>query len=89
MIRPCDDRDFDQIWSIINDGAQAYKGIIPPDRWKEPYMSRAELLHEIDEGVAFSGWEDAGSLVGVMGFQRVQDLSLIRHAYVRTSSRNR
>jgi len=88
MIRSCDDRDFDQIWSIVNDGAQAYKGIIPPDRWKDPYMSRAELLHEIDDGVEFSGWEEAGGLVGVMGVQRVQDVSLIRHAYVRTSNRN-
>ena len=51
MIRRCDGRDFDQIWTIVNDGAQAYKGIIPADRWTEPYMSREKLQHEIDDGV--------------------------------------
>lgn len=89
MIRSCGDRDFDQIWSIINDGAQAYKGIIPADRWTEPYMSREKLRHEISEGVVFWGYEDAGSLIGVMGIQAVQDLTLIRHAYVRTTSQKR
>jgi GNAT superfamily N-acetyltransferase len=89
MIRRCDDRDFDLIWSIINDGAQAYKGIIPADRWRDPYMSREELQHEIDAGVAFSGFEEDATLAGVMGIQPVQDVTLIRHAYVRTSSRNR
>jgi N-acetylglutamate synthase-like GNAT family acetyltransferase len=89
MLRRCDDRDFDAIWEIINDGAQAYKGIIPADRWTEPYMSREKLQHEIDDGVEFWGDEDAGSLTGVMGIQHVQDVTLIRHAYVRTASRNR
>ena len=89
MIRPCDDRDFETIYAIINDGAQAYKGIIPADRWTEPYMSREKLQHEIDAGVAFSGFEEDGTLAGVMGIQQVQDVTLIRHAYVRTSSRNR
>jgi len=88
MIRRCEDRDFDDIWTIINDGAQAYKGIIPPDRWKEPYMSVIELRHEMEDGVAFSGWEMDGQLLGVMGVQEVQDVILIRHAYVRTTSRN-
>ena len=87
MIRQCDDQEFDVIWAIINDGAQAYKGIIPEDRWKEPYMSRDELRQEVDEGVLFWGWE-AGELVGVMGIQPVQDVTLIRHAYVLTSKRN-
>ena len=88
MLRRCDDRDFDAIWEIINDGAQAYKGIIPADRWTEPYMSREKLQHEIDDGVEFWGDESAGSLTGVMGIQHVQDVTLIRHAYVRTASRN-
>lgn len=88
MIRRCDDSDFDQILTIINDGAQAYKGIIPSDRWKEPYMSKAELKHEIKDGVSFSGWEEDGRLLGVMGVQEVEDVCLIRHAYVRTSNRN-
>lgn len=89
MIRPCDDLDFEQTWSIINDGAQAYKGIIPADRRTEPYMSRERLRHEINDGVTFWGYEDSGTLVGVMGIQDVQDVTLIRHAYVRTSSQKR
>jgi GNAT superfamily N-acetyltransferase len=88
MIRRCDARDFESIWTIINDGAQAYKGIIPADRWTEPYMSREKLQHEIDDGVVFWGYEDAGICVAVMGIQQVQDVTLIRHAYVRTTSRN-
>jgi len=86
MIRRCDDRDFELIWVIINDGAQAYKGVIPDDRWTEPYMSKSELRHEMDDGVAFWGYEERGELVGVMGFQQVQDVTLIRHAYVVTGS---
>jgi N-acetylglutamate synthase-like GNAT family acetyltransferase len=86
MIRRCDERDFEPIWAIVNDGAQAYKGIIPADRWAEPYMSMEKLRHEIDEDVVFWGWEEAGTLTGVMGLQQVQDVTLIRHAYVRTGS---
>jgi GNAT superfamily N-acetyltransferase len=89
MIRRCDDRDFELIRAIINDGAQAYKGIIPADRWTEPYMSAGKLRHEIDEGVVFWGYEQTGSIAGVMGIQSVKDVTLIRHAYVRTSSQNR
>ncbi|HLN30272.1 MAG TPA: GNAT family N-acetyltransferase [Gemmataceae bacterium] len=89
MIRRCDDHDFDLIWTIINDGARAYKGVIPEDFWTEPYMSRKELQHEIDAGVVFWGYDEAGTLVGVMGLQRVRDVTLIRHAYVRTSSQKR
>jgi GNAT superfamily N-acetyltransferase len=77
------------IWSIINDGAQVYKGIIPADRWTEPYMSREKLRHEIDDGVVFWGYAESERLVGVMGIQQVQDVTLIRHAYVLTSSENR
>ena len=86
MIRRCDDRDFELIWAIINDGSQAYKGIIPADRWTEPYMSLEKLRHEIDDGVVFWGCEEDGTLAGVMGIQPVQDVTLIRHAYVRTGS---
>jgi GNAT superfamily N-acetyltransferase len=85
MIRPCLPEDFDQIHAIINDGAQAYQGSIPADRLRDPYMSRDELRHEIAAGVTFSGYEDSGQLVGVMGIQPVQDVTLIRHAYVRTT----
>jgi hypothetical protein len=84
MIRRCDDRDFEMIWAIINDGALAYKGIIPKDCWTEPYMSSKQLQYEIDAGVVFWGYEESGTLVGVMGLQPVQDVTLIRHAYVRT-----
>jgi GNAT superfamily N-acetyltransferase len=86
MIRRCDDRDFASIWTIINDGAQAYKGTIPDDCWMEPYMSKDQLHHEIHDGVAFWGYEDGGKLVGVMGLQPVLDVTLIRHAYVATTS---
>jgi GNAT superfamily N-acetyltransferase len=89
MIRRCADRDFEAIWTIINDGAQAYRGIIPADRWTEPYMSREQLQDEMDEGVVFWGYEESGTLAGVMGLQRVQDVTLIRHAYVRSSSQKR
>jgi GNAT superfamily N-acetyltransferase len=89
MIRRCDDRDFELICSIINDGARAYKGIIPEDRWTEPYMPRDQLQHEIDEGVVFWGYEESGVFLGVMGLQQVQDVTLIRHAYVRTVSQRR
>jgi N-acetylglutamate synthase-like GNAT family acetyltransferase len=89
LIRQCKDDDFETIYEIINDAALVYKGIIPADRWKEPYMSREELRHEIDEGVVFWGYEKDGNLIGVMGIQDVQDVTLIRHAYVRTPERNK
>jgi N-acetylglutamate synthase-like GNAT family acetyltransferase len=76
------------IYEIINDAAQAYKEVIPADRWKEPYMSKDELQREMDEGVIFWGYEEEGQLVGVTGIQHVQDVTLIRHAYVRTARRN-
>ena len=89
MIRRCNERDSEMVWAIINDGAQAYKEIIPADRWTVPYMSREKLEHELDEGVEFWGYEEGGSLLGVMGIQEVQDVTLIRHAYVLTSSQKR
>ena len=89
MIRRCDNKDFEMIYAIINDAAEVYKGVIPEDRWKDPYMPREELQHEIDEGVVFRGYEEDGLLVGVMGIQDVQDVTLIRHAYVRTARQNR
>ena len=84
MIRRCDDHEFDVISEIINDGSQAYRGIIPSDRWTEPYMPSDKLRHEIDDGVMFWGYEENGALGGVMGIQHVQDVTLIRHAYVRS-----
>lgn len=89
MIRSCTDRDFEDIYAIINDAARKYEGIIPADRWKVPYMSAEELRHEIDEGVVFWGVEEGGNLVGVMGIQHVKDVTLIRHAYVRSDRQSR
>jgi N-acetylglutamate synthase-like GNAT family acetyltransferase len=89
MIRQCSDNDFETLYAIINDSARAYKGVIPSDCWREPYMSWAYLRHEIDDGVIFWGHETDGEIVGVMGIQDVQDVTLIRHAYVNTAFRGR
>ena len=89
MIRKCDDHDFETIYEIINEAARVYKGIIPVDRWKEPYMPRDELKQEIDAHVRFWGYEEDGELFGVMAIQDVLDVTLIRHAYVRTAQQNR
>ena len=83
MIRKCTEADFLAIYNIINSAAQAYKGIIPEDRWHEPYMSREELAHEIADGVLFWGLEREQRLMGVMGMQYKGEVDLIRHAYVR------
>jgi N-acetylglutamate synthase-like GNAT family acetyltransferase len=88
IIRPCRADDFGVIGEIINDAAQAYRGIIPADRWHEPYMPPAELRQQMNEGVVFWGMDRDGILAGVMGIQPVQDVTLIRHAYVRTTFRN-
>lgn len=82
-LRRCSERDFETVWAIINDAARAYEGVIPSDRWREPYMARAELWDEIEEGVAFWGYEEGGELLAVMGIQHLGDVTLIRHAYVR------
>jgi GNAT superfamily N-acetyltransferase len=82
-IRPCRPDERDRILTIVNAAAEAYRGVIPADRWREPYMDAAHLDGEIAAGVTFSGWEDPdGTLVGVMGIQAVRDVDLIRHAYV-------
>jgi len=73
----------------VNEAAQAYRGAIPADRWHEPYMPRAELEGEIAAGVRFWGSEEDGALVGVMGLQDVKDVTLIRHAYVRSRLQRR
>ena len=89
MIRQCIQKDFEEILVIINDAAQAYKGFIPDDCWHEPYMAEDYLLHELNDKVLFWGWEESGQLTGVMGIQDRGDVTLIRHAYVRTAQRNR
>src|SRR5919107_281995 len=83
-VRRCTDDDRGAILEIVNAGAEAYRGVIPADRWHEPYMSAVELDREIAAGVTFWGIDDAeGRLAGVMGIQAVRDVDLIRHAYVR------
>src|SRR5258708_38989858 len=89
MGRRCADREFDLMWAIIKEAALECNSIIPADLWTEPYMSKKELQHEPEEGVVFWGYEDAGTLAGVMGLQQVQDVTLIRHAYVLSSHQKR
>jgi N-acetylglutamate synthase-like GNAT family acetyltransferase len=88
-VRRCERTDFEVIHAIINEAAQAYKGVIPADRWKEPYMPRDELREEMEAGVVFWSYEEDGELLGVMGIQHVREVTLIRHAYVRPASQTR
>ena len=87
MIRRCGPDDFDTILAVINDAARAYRSVIPEDRYLDPYMSAPELRHEIEDGVRFRGATRDGELIAVMGIQDVEDVTLIRHAYVRTAHR--
>ena len=80
MIRACEESDFEALLALINAAAEAYRGIIPPDRWKEPYMPAEELAEEIAAGGQFQVFEEAAVLKGVMGVQDVKDVTLIRHA---------
>ncbi|MDO6429376.1 GNAT family N-acetyltransferase [Flavitalea sp. BT771] len=89
MIITSTKNDFNQIYEIINDAAAAYKGIIPEDRWHEPYMSATELQDQIDDGVVFWCYVENDVINGVMGIQDKGDVTLIRHAYVRTTARNK
>ena len=85
MIRRLEPTDFDSILHVVNDAAEAYRNVIPDDRWKEPYMSTEELREELGSGVQFYGWVENDGLVAVMGIQPVNDVTLVRHAYVLTS----
>ena len=89
MIRRCAASDFGAVLVIINQAAEAYRGVIPADRWHDPYMSAKELEAEIEAGVNFWGWDEEGVLIGVMGIQEVRDATLIRHAYVRSAAQGR
>lgn len=88
MIRQCRNSDLNAIYRVINEAAQVYKGIVSEDSWKDPYMPEDELQKEVDRGVKFWGYEEDGELVGVMCIQPVQDVTLIRHAYVRIANQN-
>ncbi len=76
--------DFSSILRVINDAAQAYKDVIPDDRWNEPYMSAEELKQEIEAGIRFFGWVEGKDLLGVGGIQPIKDTTLVRHTYVVT-----
>ena len=81
MIRKLSHKDTDVIYEVINQAARAYRGVIPDDRYHEPYMLSQELRCEM-KSMIFFGWEEEGQLVGVMSFQPIKDVTLIRHAYV-------
>jgi GNAT superfamily N-acetyltransferase len=81
-MRLCRDDERSAIIAIINAAAEAYRGVIPDDRWHDPYMPLEALLGDIEAGVTFWGYERDGALLAVMGLQRVRDVDLIRHAYV-------
>jgi len=85
-IRRCLAHETSTILAIVNAAAEAYREVIPPDRWQDPYMSAAHLARDIAAGVEFWGYELEGTLIGVMGIQPVRDVHLIRHAYVRPGS---
>lgn len=82
-------QDFESILEIINDAAKAYKGSIPADRWKEPYMTPQELQTQLKEGVIFYNFKEDNRILGVMGIQFKKEVTLIRHAYVRTIARQK
>ena len=87
MIERCHDREA--IFEIVNAAAEVYRGAIPEDRWHDPYMPMSELSAEIDAGVEFWGYRQDGELLGVMGIQPVEDVWLVRHAYVRPAAQGR
>jgi len=86
VIRRAADEDFAEILAIVNDAARAYRGVIPADRWHEPYMPADELAREIADGVVFWLAEQEGRVAGVMGIQDRGDVALVRHAYVATTA---
>ena len=85
MICKLTNDDFQDMLTVVNDAALAYKGKIPVDRWKFPYMPAQELKEEIQKGVQFYGLKENNLLIAVMGIQLVNDVTLIRHAYVLTN----
>ena len=89
MIEKCSASDFQEIYTIINDAATAYKGIIPEDCYHDPYMTKEELDKQVKEGVEFWSYREGENILGVMGIQNKKEVTLIRHAYVRTNVRGR
>jgi N-acetylglutamate synthase-like GNAT family acetyltransferase len=89
MITKSRESDFNEIFEIINDAAAAYKGIIPEDRWSDPYMTKEELQIQMDDGVQFWCYHDKDNIIGVMGIQDKEEVTLIRHAYVRSAEKSK
>ena len=89
VIRESTDDDFDTMLSIINEAAQAYRGVIPADRWHEPYMSADDLRNEISDGIDFWIADEEGTVIGVMGIQDKGEVTLVRHAYVSSSAQGK
>jgi GNAT superfamily N-acetyltransferase len=88
-IRKSEESDLPQMFSVVNDAAVAYRGVIPSDRWHEPYMPMDELVRDIANGIVFWVAEDERRLLGVMGIQDRGAVALVRHAYVvRTTQRS-
>ena len=85
MISEYKKTDTSKILNIINDASIKYKGVIPDDCWKEPYMSEQELIDEFSDGIRMFGYHHNSKLSGVIGIQKVKDVILIRHAYTLTS----
>ena len=88
-IRKSTHADAPAMGCIINEAAQAYRGVIPADRWHEPYMEEAELAREIASGVVFYVAEEGQSMLGVMGIQDKGDVTLVRHAYVASAAQRK
>ncbi|KPJ50689.1 MAG: hypothetical protein AMJ38_01525 [Dehalococcoidia bacterium DG_22] len=81
MIRPCNHADLERIYQVINDAASAYEGAIPADCYHRPYMPLDELEREAAR-LTFYAWEEDGRLAGVIGFEPIGDVTLVRHCYV-------
>ena len=86
-IRESEQADLAEIFAVVNEAAQAYRGVVPIDRWHEPYMPMSELEREIAQGIIFWVAEEEGHLLGVMGIQDKGAVALVRHAYVRPNDR--
>jgi N-acetylglutamate synthase-like GNAT family acetyltransferase len=89
QIRKSVEADLPAMLAIINDAAQAYRGVIPADRWHDPYMPAEQLAQEIAAGVVFWVAEEDGRVLGVMGMQDKGEVALVRHAYVSTALRRK
>jgi N-acetylglutamate synthase-like GNAT family acetyltransferase len=88
-LKTCGQEDFNTIYEIINEAAIAYHGVIPDDMWHEPYMTTEQLRAQINDGVQFWKYSEQNQILGVMGIQFKGEVTLIRHAYVRTAKRNK